>query len=657
MADIFLSYKKEDRAVAAAIVAALREAGKSVWWDDALNPKQAWDAMIEKEIAEARKVLVLWSPRSVKSDWVRSEAHYAQDHHKLVPVKIEECSLPLAFMLRQAVDLSSGNYSDANPEWLKLLAWIDGAEPEPAADAAAPAPPAKQTQWLNPARKKGLMLGLAIVAVLAIAAALWTSGIGRAAPQPDVIVDAFEVRSEELPASFASSLNDEMSADFSASSRISPKFGDGARNLEAYQLGGNVETDEENVRLFTRIFAPGIEEPVLTTRIETERKYAADAPRILGSKVARLVRCIATASDSTGSEIVKLPEAAIKPWAKFCQQLTVDLAASETKIGTLEDVIDAAPDFANAWSNLAETRLWTALSPQADRAAVIASAGEAADRALKLDEKSAKALAVKAMIAMGVFDQYGDSDANARFGDLMEWEKLAEQSVAVRQSDCGCEGPQFAGGLQMVGRASEGLTHLREAVDADPRNMTHRREYADMLSSLGRYDAANKALDELEEIWPPAELDGLRYSFAIANGRFDDALKLYRDSLDGKPEDPRAIEMLEALKSKDQARMDKVLEPYVQQADKLTDPSALYYLAHGNKIDALKKAARSSLDARKLFLFRMLWSPTLRQYHRSDEFAALVEQVGLVDYWKKSGEKPDICQGNFAAELKFCAAL
>ncbi|NNC47134.1 MAG: toll/interleukin-1 receptor domain-containing protein [Sphingomonas sp.] len=105
MADIFISYKKEDRKVTEALAAALEAEGLSVWWDNALNPKAAWDSIIEQEIAAARKVLVLWSPRAVKSDWVRSEAHYAQDHGKMVPVKIEECTLPLAFMLRQAVGL------------------------------------------------------------------------------------------------------------------------------------------------------------------------------------------------------------------------------------------------------------------------------------------------------------------------------------------------------------------------------------------------------------------------------------------------------------------------------------------------------------------------------------------------------------------------
>ncbi len=61
MADIFLSYKREDRARAGPIVAALRKSGRTVWWDEGLTPRQAWDATIEQEIAAARSVIVLWS--------------------------------------------------------------------------------------------------------------------------------------------------------------------------------------------------------------------------------------------------------------------------------------------------------------------------------------------------------------------------------------------------------------------------------------------------------------------------------------------------------------------------------------------------------------------------------------------------------------------
>src|SRR5262249_12354249 len=124
MADVFVSYKKEDQQLADGVVAGLRADGFSVWWDDGLTPKTAWDAELEREIAAASTVVVLWTPRSVNSDWVRTEAHYGLDRGKLVPVMMENCTIPLAFMLRQTVKLSDWRGGHDDREWRKLLTWI-----------------------------------------------------------------------------------------------------------------------------------------------------------------------------------------------------------------------------------------------------------------------------------------------------------------------------------------------------------------------------------------------------------------------------------------------------------------------------------------------------------------------------------------------------
>ncbi len=124
MADIFISYKKEDFELAGRVVAALKLEGFEVWWDDGLTPKAAWDAALEREIAAAAAVVVLWTPRSVNSDWVRTEAHYALDRGKLVPAMMETCSIPLAFMLRQTVGLTQWRGDREDREWRKLLTWI-----------------------------------------------------------------------------------------------------------------------------------------------------------------------------------------------------------------------------------------------------------------------------------------------------------------------------------------------------------------------------------------------------------------------------------------------------------------------------------------------------------------------------------------------------
>ena len=124
MADVFISYKKEDRAHAERVAAGFAAANISVWWDDDIQPRDAWDKTIEREIGACAAVVVLWSPRSVESDWVRTEAHYGHDRGKLAPAIIEACEKPIAFMLTQTVDLTGWSGDAEDRRWRKLLSWV-----------------------------------------------------------------------------------------------------------------------------------------------------------------------------------------------------------------------------------------------------------------------------------------------------------------------------------------------------------------------------------------------------------------------------------------------------------------------------------------------------------------------------------------------------
>jgi curved DNA-binding protein CbpA len=123
MADVFLSYKKDDRAIAEAAVAALERAGYSVWWDERLTPLEHWDRLIEQEIEAAKAVLVLWTARSVESDWVRIEANYGAEHAKLIQVRVGGCKTPLAYSMLQRADLDE-NSDFSGSAWRKALDWI-----------------------------------------------------------------------------------------------------------------------------------------------------------------------------------------------------------------------------------------------------------------------------------------------------------------------------------------------------------------------------------------------------------------------------------------------------------------------------------------------------------------------------------------------------
>ena len=77
--DIFLSYSREDQPQARRIAAAFEREGFNVWWDQALAAGEAFDQVTEKALDDARAVVVLWSPHSVISRWVRAEAAQADE--------------------------------------------------------------------------------------------------------------------------------------------------------------------------------------------------------------------------------------------------------------------------------------------------------------------------------------------------------------------------------------------------------------------------------------------------------------------------------------------------------------------------------------------------------------------------------------------------
>lgn len=120
MADVFVSYKREDAARVRRLVAALREAGLDAWWDEDIAPSAPWEATIEKALRDAKAVIVCWSPDAVASENVRSEARVAREDGRLIQVFMKPCSPPLFFGERQGVDLSSWRGKADDPRIAKI---------------------------------------------------------------------------------------------------------------------------------------------------------------------------------------------------------------------------------------------------------------------------------------------------------------------------------------------------------------------------------------------------------------------------------------------------------------------------------------------------------------------------------------------------------
>ena len=159
--DIFISYSREERAAARHFAESFTREGFTVWWDAALRSGQTFDEVIERELRAAKAVVVLWSPRSVASRWVRAEATLADRSNKLVPVIIEACDRPIIFELTQASDLAdwTGDPSDHRWETLvsdlrRLVGMEEDEEPIAAAPAPRPATPPRKIASAEPDKEE-----------------------------------------------------------------------------------------------------------------------------------------------------------------------------------------------------------------------------------------------------------------------------------------------------------------------------------------------------------------------------------------------------------------------------------------------------------------------------------------------------------------------
>ena len=119
--DIFLSYARKDRGIARIFAECLADEGFSVWWDASLHSGETFDEVIERQLRDAGAVVVLWSPASVASRWVRAEATLADRRNKLAPAIIEPCDRPIIFELTHTAELCDWTGDITDSRWQTFM--------------------------------------------------------------------------------------------------------------------------------------------------------------------------------------------------------------------------------------------------------------------------------------------------------------------------------------------------------------------------------------------------------------------------------------------------------------------------------------------------------------------------------------------------------
>ncbi|KAA3662722.1 MAG: DUF2914 domain-containing protein [Calditrichaeota bacterium] len=121
MNDVFLSYSSEDRIKAEQLAQVLIKCGYDVWWDKELLSGQKYAKAIISALSNSKCVLVLWSNKSIDSNWVMDEAGRGRDRNVLVPALIEDVEIPIGFGQFQTASLIHWNGKIIDPEFQKLL--------------------------------------------------------------------------------------------------------------------------------------------------------------------------------------------------------------------------------------------------------------------------------------------------------------------------------------------------------------------------------------------------------------------------------------------------------------------------------------------------------------------------------------------------------
>ena len=106
MADVFISYKREDRRVVERLAGALQQLGFDVWWDFELLSGENFRAAIRAVMDQCKAAVVVWSKAATESGFVLDEANYALRLGRLCPLRIEAVEPPFGFGQIHAEDLS-----------------------------------------------------------------------------------------------------------------------------------------------------------------------------------------------------------------------------------------------------------------------------------------------------------------------------------------------------------------------------------------------------------------------------------------------------------------------------------------------------------------------------------------------------------------------
>lgn len=631
MSDIFLSYNREDQAIARHFADGFENAGLKVWWDTTLRTGEAYDEVTEAALRGAKAVVVLWSPRSVVSRWVRAEATLAERAKTFLPVTIEPCERPIMFELTQTADLTHWKGDPSDPDWQafveevrRFIAHRGGEVPPPR--AAEPAKPAPAAEPAEP-----------VLAVLAF---------DNLSNDPELTYFSDGV-SEEILYTVARTkdlkvLGKASSFQFRGAEKSAHKISSilGATHL----LDGSVRRSGDNIRISVELVDTKSLESLWIERYDRAlTDIFALQDEIAGAIAETLERHFAPAVTSA-----PVNPAAYDLYLQARAIYTGDMSWEDREriITLLESAVALDPDFAQAWGLLAAFRM--------DK-----GAKDAADRAIALNPECAHSYAGMSLQQRSFKKHCERLELSARSYEIEPQSKF----IAIAHGSTLCS----------LGLISEALEVMEDARDRDPLSPIIGGFHALLHCYLEHYEEAIALADELVAKIPHSDYPKwIRGAVSIYTGDLDGADRI-ADTMSSKNKIMSLRPPVQFMRM--MMALDADARATAVQQFLLRNAPTTYLLDVGlasivGETEAAITHLFGALDAGNPILFTGdndgrdpigasvtfgLFMPAFKPIRMDPRFAEICVRLGVYECWKKTGKWPD-CVEEVAAVYDLRAA-
>lgn len=650
--DIFISHARPDAEIARRFADAFRAEGLDVWWDNALQTGEVFDEAIETALRASKAVVVLWSPDSVASRWVRAEATVADHNQTLLPVTIKPCLRPVIFELTQTPDFSHWKGNRKDPSWRALVEdvrrLIGRTAEEDRTLAAGPSKaPATAGERLRRFRYPAVA-GLVVLALLVAGALRWAS-TGETAADPPLRIAAFHAQDGPRASQFAQVLRDHL-VDAMGEAGI-PTTTDDTAGISANArpgmiLGGSVIETGDSLKVFAQLQDA---KSGVSLWSQEFQESAANSDALSNAITIAAAEPLYELREINLQKGLKVSAEDLAPLMKSQQMINNPRVFDQGMLRqTFQAAIARAPNVAYAHGNLAVTLVQDgARSPPDERRALFAQARSEAEIAFKISPPASGG-GYDARYLISVYDQPGDIALQESL--LLDGLRHAPDFPYLSMREC-----QF---LMSVGRNEDAWAYCQRAHAMRPLTAPIEWRFAEALYMRNEESLADQAMEKAVHDYPQNALIRLAEFEIFAFGKQHERAAALLPTMLNQGEG-FGVQEIGALKFYLAARKSG------RAADADRASAAILSSSHANlRLDLAVKALASLGRIDQAFALleglshtlapemdlapanpgtSFLFAPETAPLRADSRFWTVANQQGLTTYWMKSGKWPDFC--------------